>query len=68
VIRVSPEVKVRKMTSSSNLVFHVFAGLAVLLLVSQILTSKHAQGWLRQLLVGPMQSSPSLEPRYVAAT
>ena len=58
----------RKMASSSNLVFQVFAGLVILLLALQILTRKRAQDWLRQLLVGPMKSSPSLEPRYTAPT
>ena len=53
-------------SSSSNLVFQVFIGLALLLIVFQISTSECSQDWLRQLLVAPAKSSPSLEPRYAA--
>ena len=49
-----------QMASSSNLVFHVFIGLALLLIVLQISTSECSQDWLRQ----PTMSSPSLEPHY----
>ena len=57
-----------QMASSSNLVFHVFIGLLLLLIVLQISTSECSQDWLRQLLVAPTKSSPLLVPHYAPSS